>query len=101
MLVLYLTINPIEINSAYADATYKEGIYTLADLNILSNQSYTVQNISKTNGIKMFVYNENYMIIQTLRLDPNSVKIDLLPLKENYNIVIAGEGEVTITLKSP
>lgn len=101
ILALYLTINPIEINYAYADDTYKEGIYTLADLNILPSQLYTVQNISTTNGIKMFVYNENYMVIQTLRLDPNSVKIDVMPLKENYSIVIAGEGEVTITPKSP
>ena len=101
MLSLYLTFNTIGLNFAYADATYREGIYSLSDLNILPNQVYTVQNISKTSGIKMLVYNENYMIIQTLRLNPNSEKIDALPLNQNYTVVVVGGGEITVTPKSP
>ena len=39
--------------------------------------------------------------IQTIKLEPDSIKINTITIQPNYIFVVAGDGEVTITPKSP
>lgn len=79
---------------------FKEGVYKAADLNFSPNSTYNVQNISPTSSVYMILFNENQLTLQSIRLDPNSAKYNLLPLKPAYRIAIVGNGEVFIAEKT-
>jgi len=102
LIFLCLTFNVIGLKPAFAvAATFKEGIYTLADFNGSPDTVYTIKNVSKTNGVRVFIYNEDYVNMQIMKLEPNSIKIDTIPLQANYTLIVVGYGEVTITPRSP
>lgn len=75
---------------------YTEGIYKAGDLNISSGNLYTVQNIAN-DTILIQIYDENKEVLQYMKLPPSSRKINLLPLKPDYRIVILGKGEIFIS----
>ncbi|SHI64722.1 hypothetical protein [Clostridium intestinale] len=97
-LCLFFKTNPSKTVFA-VEASYKEGIYNLADFNISEGNIYSVNNISKTDPVLVLIFDKEYIPIQHIELDPNSTKIDTIPMKPEYLLVVTGKGEVTITPK--
>ncbi|MEG2290645.1 MAG: hypothetical protein RR891_08030 [Clostridium sp.] len=81
---------------AFAANTFKEGVYKSSDFNFSPHETYIVQNISPTDSAYLTLYDENQLIIQSIRLEPKSAKYNLIPLKPDYRIVIVGNGEIYI-----
>jgi len=91
--LVYTTINTIP---AYASNVFKEGVYKVADFSFSLESLYRVQNISKTNA-SIFVFNENQVAIQYIRLEPGTRNYNLVPLRPTYRIAVVGNGEVFIS----
>lgn len=88
----------VSATSAFTTAnTFFEGVYKAADFNFSPNNQYSVQNISQTNDVYLQLFDENQIIIQAIRLTPNSPKFNLISLKPTYRIVIVGNGQVYIS----
>ncbi|ERK31508.1 hypothetical protein [Clostridium intestinale] len=99
-LCLFFNTNPSR--TAFAvEASYKEGIYELADFNISEGNIYSVNNISKTEPVLVLIFDKDYTPIQQIKLEPYSLNIDTIPMKPEYLLVVTGKGEVTITPKQP
>lgn len=81
---------------AFTKNIFKEGVYKSSDFNFSENETYFVQNVSSDNSVFLTIYDENQLIIQSIRLQPNSNRYDLIPLKPDYRIVIVGNGEIFI-----
>lgn len=79
-----------------AENTLKEGIYTAADFDYSPKNLYTIQNVSTEDSICIIVFDENHVELQNIRLNPNSLEYNLIPLKPNYKITILGNGEAFI-----
>jgi hypothetical protein len=83
--------------SACAVNTFNEGVYQVSDFNLSPENKYIVQNISETESIYLQVFDENQIILQSIRLTPKSDKFNLTVLKPDYRIVIVGKGNVYIS----
>ena len=102
LIFLCLSFNIIGLKPAFSiSATFKQGIYKLSDFNISSGNIYVVSNISKSDSVRVFIFDKNYIPIQDIKLNPNSLNIDTVPMMPEYIFVVTGDGEVTITPKSP
>jgi hypothetical protein len=96
LILMTLVFSTFITTPAFAANTFKEGVYKSADFNFSANETYIVQNISPTYSVYLTLYDENQLIIQSIRLEPKSAKYNLIPLKPDYRIVIVGNGEVFI-----
>ena len=81
---------------AFAANIFKEGVYKAADFNFSSENTYSVQNVSQKDSVYILLFDENQLQLQSIRLDPQSGKYNLLPLKPDYRIAIVGNGDVFI-----
>lgn len=81
---------------AFAANIFKEGVYKAADFNFSSENTYNVQNVSPKEAVYILLFDENQLQLQAIRLNPQSGKYNLLPLKPDYRIVIVGKGDVFI-----
>ena len=99
LITLCFTLSILKI-SAYAQPatnTFKEGIYYASVLNLQPNKIYTVQNVSSDANGYIILLDENQNVIQYLKLLPNSVKQNLLPIKPNYRFAILGNATIYIS----
>lgn len=96
LVLICLIFNIIKATPAFAVNVFTEGVYKTADFNFSPNNVYNVQNISANRSVFVLIFDENQLAIQSIRLDPQSSKYNLLPLKPNYRILIVGNGEVFI-----
>ena len=79
---------------------FKEGIYNLTDLGaFLENSFYEAQNISQDKIAHIIIFDEDYTLIQSIKLNPNCPKYTLTSLKSTYKVVIIGDGDVYISKK--
>ncbi|AGX44215.1 hypothetical protein [Clostridium saccharobutylicum] len=97
LILIYLLFNIIVPTYAAATNIFKEGVYKTNDFNLTDNKNYAVQNTSSKDGIYVLIFDENQIGLQYVRLKPNSDKFNLVPLKNNYRIVILGDGEAFIS----
>jgi hypothetical protein len=77
--------------------TVKRGFYTIEDLRLSPNTSYTIQNNSFSDRIYILIFDSNQNFVQGIRLRPQSPKYKLIPLQTGYKIVLVGDGELTIS----
>jgi len=96
LILICLSFNILTATRAYAANVFKEGVYKAADFNFSPNDVYNVQNISPNSSVFVLIFDENQLGIQSIRLEPQSSKYNLLPLKPNYRLLIVGNGEVFI-----
>lgn len=82
--------------STFAANIFKEGVYKAADFNFSPENTYSVQNVSPENSVYILLFDENQLQMQAIRLEPQSGKYNLLPLKPDYRIAIVGNGDVFI-----
>ncbi|OOM68609.1 hypothetical protein [Clostridium sp. BL-8] len=79
---------------------FKEGIYNLTDLGaFLENSLYEAQNVSQNKIANVLIFDEDYTLIQSIKLNPNCPKYTLASLKSTYKVVIIGDGDVYISKK--
>lgn len=86
----------ISSNTAYAVNVFKEGVYKVADFNISEDNQYLVQNVSQTEDVYLQVFDENQILVQSIRLQPNSEKFNLVKITPEHRIVIVGGGSIYI-----
>ncbi|MFR4582877.1 hypothetical protein [Clostridium cadaveris] len=96
LILIGLTFNPFISTTAFAKNVFTEGIYKASDFNLSYNDTYFVQNVSSNNSALITVYNENQIVLQSIRLAPKSAKFNLIPLKSDYRVVIVGTGQIFI-----
>lgn len=77
---------------------FKEGVYRLSNLeNLPISKIFYVQNISLDKEAYIIVYDSNFVALQALKLEAQSVKYNLVPLKSDYRIVLIGDGEIYLS----
>lgn len=94
-LFVSFNLNVIPI-SAQPPQTFSQGIYKINDLKLISNVEYTVQNVSSVESF-LIIFDSSKRIEQSIRLEGNSIKYVLKPMKEDYSIIIFGDGQLTLT----
>ena len=85
------------VTSAAETKVLKEGFYKATELNFSPDRVYAIQNISQNNAIFMLIFDGNQNLQQSIRLKPQSQKYKLIPIQPEYRLVIAGNGEVSIS----
>ena len=102
LIFLCLSFNIIGLTPVAAVSdTFKEGIYTQADLKVSPDNVYYITNISKNTNMHVFIFNQNELTIQNEQLLPGSPTKDTVPILPGYTIVVVGNGHVTIVPKVP
>ena len=102
LIFLCLTFSVIRLISAFAIGNvFTQGIYKLSDFNISNTSIFTIQNISETEGMYLYILDENQVVLESIRLIPSIQKLDTVPIKPNYIILIIGKGEIYFNPKQP
>ena len=96
LILICLSFNMFNVTSAFAANVFKEGVYKGADFNFSPTNTYSVQNVSSNASVYILIFDADQLGIQSIRLEPNSARYNLLPLKPDYRIVIVGNAEVFI-----
>ncbi len=97
LIFLCLLFSMIELKSTFAAAnTFTQGIYKVSDFGESKNHIYTIQNIRPQDNIYVTILDENLNVVEGVGLLPKSPKIDTIPVKDNFKVIIIGKGEVTI-----
>ncbi|EKQ56066.1 MULTISPECIES: hypothetical protein [unclassified Clostridium] len=93
--LLAFNLNPIS-SLAETKQTFSEGIYSINDLKLLPNVPYRVQNVA---GGKAFItiLNNDLVLEQSIRFQPNSLQYVLNPMQSDYKIIIAGSGQLSFS----
>ena len=94
---LFLSFNIIIIPSMAQPKAFKEGFHTIKDLNLSPNSVHTIQNNSPDEPALMILFDANQIVLQIIRLNPQSEKYILPPIQIGYEMVIIGNGEVIIS----
>ncbi|CUU50042.1 hypothetical protein [Clostridium beijerinckii] len=74
----------------------KEGVYTVADLQVSPDNLYNITNVSSKEDAYIIIFDERYVIMQSLRLSPNIKSFNLVPLQPNNKLVVLGKTEIYI-----
>lgn len=96
LILLCLSFNIIKAQPVDKANAFTEGVYKSSDFNFSPTNRYTVQNVSPKGSVYLILFDENQLVIQSIRLDPKSENYNLLPLKPEYRIAIVGNGEIFI-----
>ena len=97
LILLCLSFNMMIIAPLAQTSGIKEGLYTASDFKLAPNTTYIIQNLSSDDSVFVLVFNENNVVQQSLRLETQSPKFNLFPLKPEYKILIVGNGDVSIS----
>jgi len=89
-LCLFFANNTISYAEISKDVSH--GIYTMNALNLSPDTDYVVQNNSFSERTLLIIYDSKPNLIQLIRLTPQSKKHNLIPLKNDYTIIILGNG---------
>ena len=101
MMLICLSFNIVVATPISAATVLKEGVYKPTDINYSANATYTVQNVSPNISVYFALFDENQVVLQALKLDPKSPVFNIPPLQPNYRLAVIGDGEVTISEKTP
>lgn len=96
LILICVLLNGIFFTASLAANLFKEGIYRISDFNIIPNNIYNIQNVSPNGGVFVSIFDENQVVLQTIKLEPKSDKYPLIPLSPKDRIMIVGNGEVFI-----
>ena len=94
---LFLSFNILIIPSMAQPKAFKEGFHTIKDLNLSPNSVHTIQNNSPNEPALVIIFDSNQIVLQIIRLNPQSEKYILPPIQIGYEMVIIGNGEVIIS----
>lgn len=95
-LFLSFSINPPAVKAQPLNIKLSEGVYSVKDLKLMENITYNIQNNSAST-IFMIRIDGNQELMESHRLEPNSIKYNIGPFKVVDKIAILGPGTVNIT----
>lgn len=93
---LFMSFSINSITSVAQTNTFSEGIYSIENLKLLPNVSYKVRNVSSGKAF-ITILNEDLIMEQSIRFQPNSLQYVLNPMQYGYKIIIAGSGQLSFT----
>lgn len=97
LIFLCLSFSIIELKSAFAVANiFTQGIYKVSDFGKSKNHIYTIENIRPQDNAYVTILDENLNVIEGVRLLPELPKINTVPVKDNFKVIIIGKGEISI-----
>lgn len=96
LLLICLSFNISNVSSAFAANVFTEGVYKLSDFNFSKDNIYNIQNTSDSSSVFVAIFDENQVVLQTIKLGPKSEKYNLLPLHPTDRLMIIGDGDVFI-----
>lgn len=94
---IFLLFNITITASADQPRILRQGFYTTKDLNLSPDALHTIQNTSPTEYVSVVLFDSNEIVQEFIRLVPKSEKYTLPPIQIGYEIIIIGDGEVTIS----
>lgn len=97
LLCLSFNFSGVTAFSVSSTNVLKEGVYTVSDLQISPDNLYDITNLSSTEDAYILVFDENYVIMQSLRLSPSIKSFNLVPLQPGNRLVVLGKTEIYIT----
>ena len=56
------------VTSVAKTTTLKEGFYRITALNFSPDKDYTIQNVSFAERVQVFIFDENQIVMQTIRV---------------------------------
>lgn len=87
---LFLLFSTSTFTTVAQPKIYSQGFYSMKDLGLLENVSYNVQN-SEPYVKGLFIVTDNDQNIQqVIKIQPNSTKNPLIPLKNDYKFIVSG-----------
>lgn len=95
-LLLAFSINTISTVAQPNTQTFSEGFYSISDLKLLPNVAYNVQNVSPVETF-VIIFDGDKKIQQSIRLEGNSIKYAMKPMKNDYRFIIFGSGKLAFT----
>ncbi|EHJ00479.1 hypothetical protein CDLVIII_3937 [Clostridium sp. DL-VIII] len=94
---LFLLFTASTITAVAQPKIYSQGFYSLKDLGLLENVSYNVQNNEPYVKGLVIIIDTNQDIQQVIKIQPNSSKNPLIPLKNDYKFIISGNVKLTFS----
>jgi hypothetical protein len=94
---LCLSFNNKIVPAIAAQQTLKQGLYPISSLGLSPNTKHIVQNNSFSTSAYVLILDSKPNLIQSIRLRAQSKKYNLIPIKDDYTIVVIGDGEITIS----
>ena len=88
------SINTITTRANPEPENFSQGFYSTTDLGLMEDIEYRVQNISLDYNCFMMIIDNNQTIMEIIRLEPNSIKYCIRPLKYGYSVIIYGNGKL-------
>ena len=96
LLLLSFSINDLTVSARVLNIQISEGTYSIKNLNLMENKTYTIQNTSPGTVLMMRIDNDQ-QVMESHRLLENSAKYNIGPFRYVDKIVLLGPGTVTIT----
>lgn len=90
---LFLSLSVNSITGFAQQKRFKEGFYSITDLELLENVTYNVQNVSDYNGF-LIIFDSDQKIQQAISLEPHSIRHPLKTIRNTDRVVILGKGEL-------
>ena len=91
----FTIIGPTTPPNPLTSNVFNEGIYKLSSYEVvLKDRIYKIENISKDKSSYVTIYDDDFTPLQSIKLQPQSIKYNLTPLKSNYTLVIVGDGDI-------
>ncbi|EKQ56038.1 MULTISPECIES: hypothetical protein [unclassified Clostridium] len=94
-LLLSFTFNIITVRAE--SKQYSQGFYTMKDLGLGENVSYTVANHEPFVEGLLLVIDSDKKIQQLIRIPASSIANPLIPLKSDYNFIIYNNVRLTFS----
>lgn len=95
--LLLFSISPIStMAQSIQKKSFPEGFYSMNDLGLMSNVTYSVENTSQYKTF-LVVFDSDQKIQQAISLPPNSGKHPLKAIEHDDRVVILGQGQVIFT----
>lgn len=95
-LFVSFNINALTVKAQPLNINLSEGVYSIKDLKLMENVTYNIQNNSSAT-IFMVRIDGNQELMESHRLEANSIKYNIGPFKNVDKIAILGPGKVNIT----
>ncbi len=95
-LFLSFSVNTLTVRAQPLNLKLSEGVYSIRDLKLMENVTYDIQNSSAAT-VFMIRIDGNQEVMESRRLEPNSIKYNIGPFKLVDKIAILGPSTATIT----
>lgn len=95
---LSLSFNVAATGFQAPSKTLTEGVYNANALGIPLNEINYSQNVSEKGITYLIIYDEGNTIVQSIKLMPNSRKVQIYPqLDPSYKIIVVGDGSIVLS----